>query len=126
MNVCVYSSLVFLTNSIAAYIVGEYIYSGSMCGLVASSLVFHNMRESTVAYWIDQVFVVSVTTCGACILYNRWDRLSDFAKMGAIISFCFSVYMYYINRFEPHADISDKWHSLLHYVCSVGHHFLLL
>ena len=126
MNVCVYSSLVFITNSIAAWLKGEMIYSGCFGGLVVTSIVFHNRRDSIVAFWADQVFVVSVTVCGACILYKTWDILPHFAKMGAIISFFISIYMYYINRFEQDTEIADKLHSILHYVCSLGHHSLLL
>jgi hypothetical protein len=36
MNTCVYSSLVFLTNAVAAYLTGEYIY-----GMARIDVQFH-------------------------------------------------------------------------------------
>lgn len=123
MNTCVYSSLVFLTNVVAAYLTGEYIYSMAFLALTCTSVALHSSRGTDfyqVLFWVDQLCMYAVVFCGACILIYR--PLS-FLKC-AIAVLCFFADIY-IHISQTSTD-EDKWHSILHYVASLGHHCLLL
>lgn len=123
MNTCVYSSLVFITNVVAAYLTGEYIYATAFLALTCSSVALHSSRDTSfyrVLYWIDQVCMYAVIFCGACIFYFKpWSVTACIA----IACFFSDIYLYYLS--DTSEEI-DKWHSILHYISSIGHHCLLL
>jgi hypothetical protein len=155
MNTCVYSSLVFITNVVAAYLTGEYIYATAFLALTCSSVALHSSRDTSfyrVLYWIDQVCMYAVIFCGACIFYfNVWSYgqkpiwpaymsssisvaegqqkirldIKPWSVTACIAIACFfaDIYLYYLS--DTSEEI-DKWHSILHYISSIGHHCLLL
>lgn len=123
MNTCVYSSLVFLTNVIAAYLNGEYIYGISCLALTCSSVVFHSSRGTNlylIFFWIDQVCIFCVFLCGLCLLYSNPLSIT---KCISFLSFFTVIYIHYFSDITIEAD---KWHSILHYIGSLGHHCILL
>jgi hypothetical protein len=167
MSWCVFSSLSFITNSIAAYYYGEYIYS-VLCGLLCvSSISMHGLRWFTdnhlvsldelynntnithrLLYWVyllDKLFVYFVVFSGGCLAYKRinnlqWGSISgNSANSYSIIciaciasTFLLTLLLYYygdackIFVFDPQPDVADKWHCLIHWISSFGHHCILL
>ena len=123
INTCVYSSLVFLTNVIAAYLNGEYIYGTACLALTCSSFVFHSSRDTvfyTALFYTDQACIFCVFLCGLCLLIVK---PFSFTKIMAFLSFFTVIYMHYLSDITIEAD---KWHSILHYIGSLGHHCILL
>lgn len=123
MNTCVYSSLVFLSNVIAAYLHGEYIYGTAWFILTCSSVAFHSSRGTMfypVFFWTDQVCIFCVFFCGLCLLIVK---PFSFTKIMAVLSFFTVIYMHYLSGITID---TDKWHSILHYIGCIGHHFILL
>jgi hypothetical protein len=123
MNTCVYSSLVFLTNVVAAYLNGEIIYGTTWLILTCSSVVLHSSRDTDfyrILYWVDQVCIMCIVFCGACLLYLK--PLS-IAKCLAFVCFFGDIYIHYLSGINVD---TDKWHSILHYIGSIGHHCILL
>jgi hypothetical protein len=134
------TSLVFLTNALASWMKHEYIYMTSWIYLVSASLAFHAYRENQVFYWLDQLGVFAVVICGLSITCCRlayrsachWTTTNVIASFGVLLSFSTSIYMYYIGLlhntmcFSPDELEREYTHGLLHYVCCLGHHCVLI
>jgi len=120
MNTCTYSSLVFLTNVISAYLEDQPVYAVAFFLLTCSSVTFHRFNNTSwyyVLFIIDQICMYMVVAFGGYIFYlNPY----DFTKLVSCACFLINISIYKWN------DSSDKLHSILHYVASIGHHCLLL
>jgi hypothetical protein len=160
MVLCVFSSLSFITNSIAAYLYGEYIYSGLFGGLCITSIMFHGFRWYNspthlltyspthlltyskidglyYAYIIDQLFVYSIAIAGGCLVYKKSKNTepsiySVMCSICIVSTFVLTLLLYYygyireIFSFDPNPDVSEKWHCMIHWIASLGHHCILL
>jgi hypothetical protein len=128
----VYTSLVFVSNAVAAFLQHEYIYGTALSGLVISSCVFHTDRSNRVLFWFDQFCVMSVFLIGAVLLYKKWDRLSIWFRIGPFFTLFTSMYMYFVGYwtntmcYAEDEEEGEYTHCLLHYICCFGHHCLLL
>ena len=69
MSILRYSSLFFMTNSITAYWVHDYLYS-FLFGMLTITSVIHHTNYTIYTKLIDQVFVVSITVHGGNLLYQ--------------------------------------------------------
>jgi hypothetical protein len=126
MNTCVYSSLVFLTNVVAARLTGEYIYGTAWLALTCSSVAFHSSRGTKwyiILFWADQACLFCVFFCGLCIFCVKPMSIT---KCLAILCFFSDVYIHYLSPPILDSGDADKWHSIIHYIGSLGHHCLLL
>jgi len=128
----VYTSLVFVSNAVAAFLQNEYIYGTALSGLVISSWVFHTDRSNRILFWFDQFCVMSVLLIGAALLYKKWDRLSIWFRIGPFFALFTSMYMYFVGYwtntmcYAEDEKEGEYTHCLLHYICSLGHHCILL
>lgn len=126
------TSLVFLTNALAAWMQHEIIYASCWVYLVIASLFFHAYRPCQVFYWLDQLGIFCMFLCGLVLTIVRYKERTIAATLGIIASFSLSIYMYYIGYihqtmcFSPDEDEREYTHGLLHYICSLGHHCVLL
>lgn len=119
---CVFSSLSFITNSIAAYLYGEYIYSGLWGTLCASSVFLHWLRWFTnvhviqpdelynntnithrLLYWafiIDKIVLHLVVFSGGYLVYKKMEHIkqtvNDLICCAFILStFLLTIVLYY-------------------------------
>ncbi len=159
MSWCVFSSLSFITNSIAAYLYGEYIYS-LLCGsLCLSSVIMHGLRWYTnvhtisyddtynnqdvfqrLLFWafiVDKIVLYLVVISGWCLIYKKLDNIKQtifevLCCVCIVSTFLFTILLYYygyirnIFSFDPNPDIANKWHCMVHWIGSFGHHCILL
>jgi hypothetical protein len=122
MGWCVFSSLSFITNSIAGYLYGEYIYSLLWGVLCVTSVITHGLRWHTnvhtvrpeelcnnpnithrLLYWafiVDKIVVYLVFISGWCLIYKKIERIewSMYAILCCVCIFttCFlTLFLYY-------------------------------
>ena len=96
---------------------------------------------------VDKLFILLVVGSGGYIFYKKsLKRSIDEADSAEGISHVFHIlisagvistfiltlilyyygYMYSVFCYDPREEIQDKYHSLLHYISSIGHHCILL
>jgi hypothetical protein len=159
MSWLVFSSLGFITNSIAAYLYGEYIYS-TLCGsLCISSIFLHGLRWYTdthvihldelynntnithrllyLAFIVDKIVLYLVVFSGGYLVYKKMEHIKQTVNNLICCAFILSTFLltivlyYYgyahsIFSFDTNPDVADKWHCVIHWVSSFGHHCILL
>ena len=165
MSWCVFSSLSFTTNCIAAYLYGEYIYSFLWGSLCVTSVVTHGLRRyanvHTVSYdtppptithqllfWafmIDKIVLYLVVISGWCLIYKKIGNIitfdnkssmdnmySAFCCLCIVVTFVLTLLLYYYGyvynmfAFDSDVDVANKWHCMVHWFGSFGHHCILL
>ena len=131
-NMLIYSSLIFITNAIAAYVKGYYVYSFLFCVLTITSVIFHSTNNKYVRVF-DQLAVLSIILCGAYILYTKiYNYKWTHTQLLLIIStFVLCAYLYVygsiarIYHCSNEFDISQKSHCGIHLIGSLGHHIII-
>jgi len=137
-NYCHLSSLAFITNALHAYVRHYYLYSALFCALTITSVIYHSrLWECNAVYIIDKIAVYCVVACGGYIFFNtrmESERSLCNACISCFIASTFGavLYLYYYGFknndycFHPHTNISSYYHSILHIISSIGHHFILM
>jgi len=129
-SLCVYSSLIFLTNVILALYYKHYFYAFLFLCLTITSVVHHTYNTSYTSI-IDKIFVYSIIFYGGYIFYNKFNNCNTFKSALIITTFLLVVFLYaygYITddySFHPSNSVSQMYHSLLHIISSIGHHFII-
>jgi hypothetical protein len=129
-SILFWSSLVFVTNMIHAFIAGLYLYSLLFAGLTISSLVVHT-KNNWLTNSIDKMMVVSIFLYGG---YRMWTRRSTMFRSILLLTICFltfsfCVWVYVYGCFTGQYCFSnngDNWHATMHCVGSFGHHIIML
>ena len=131
-NILTFSSMVFITNSLAALYKKYYIYSLFFFLLTLTSLSYHT-NYTPYTKIIDRIALSLVVFYGGYMLYNKYctegcNRL----LAGVIILFFLSnVYLYMYGYcignycFHPELCVANNYHSLMHILASIGHHFII-
>ena len=139
---CHLSSLAFITNTLHAYVRHYYLYSALFCALTITSVIYHSkLWDCNAVYIIDKIAIYCVVACGGYLFYNTLMELytqSDVSLCNACIS-CFIastfgavLYLYYYGFknndycFHQNINVSSYYHSILHAIGSIGHHFILI
>ena len=152
---CIFSSSSFITNSIGAYLYGEYTYSFLWGMLCTSSLWLHSIRIYTnndantvsltelyqhpefskcilyTSFLFDQIVLYLVVFTGACLIYKKWATIT-FTITECIclffiaITFILTIWLYYSGHSYTNIEDANKYHSMIHYIGSFGHHCILL
>jgi hypothetical protein len=129
-SILFWSSLVFVTNMIHAFISGLYFYSFLFGGLTISSLVVHT-ENNWFTNSIDKMIIGSIVLYGG---YRMWTRRnmtirSIFLLAICLITFLFCVWIYVYGQFTGQYCFSkngDNWHAGMHCISSFGHHIIML
>ena len=146
-SLCVYSSLIFLTNVFLALYYDHYLYAFLFLILTISSVIHHKQSTEFEEYKkciniIDKIAVYCVIFYGGYIFYNKQkntnsdsdsdsDSPINIKSIIIIITFLAVVFLYgygYLKNdysFHPSTDVSQMYHSLLHIISSIGHHFII-
>jgi hypothetical protein len=132
-NILFWSSLVFVTNMFAAFWRKYYLYSLFFACLTISSLVVHS-HHTLATNLIDKVCIAAIVLYGGYMFYiklpkiNLWNSL--FYAM-CVSTFLFTIWVYiygYITKqycFCGDSELGNIWHSMMHVVSSIGHHFII-
>jgi hypothetical protein len=131
-SICVYSSLIFLTNIFLALYYDHYFYAFLFLCLTITSIVHHSYNTVYTSI-IDKMSVYAVIFYGGYIFYTKYIiNTKDIIKPIFIVSTFLSVvflygYGYLTDNysFHPNQDVSQMYHSLLHIISSIGHHFII-
>ena len=141
-SICVYSSLIFVTNVFSALYYNHYFYAFLFLCLTITSIVHHTYNTFYTGI-IDKIPVYAVILYGGFIFYNKYikDLIIDSdlttsslinIKAALIVSTFLSVVFLYTYghltdnySFHPSHSVSQMYHSLLHIISSIGHHFII-
>ena len=129
-SILIYSSLFFITNAITAFYNAYYLYSFLFCILTTTSLIVHN-KDNIYTNTIDKIAVLSIVLYGAYMLYNKININKCVNCFIIIIKFLLCIYFYIYGFFSKkycfcdEKNISEKYHFMLHFIGSVGHHFII-
>jgi len=146
-SICVYSSLIFLTNIFLALYYYHYFYAFLFLCLTITSLVHHTYNTDYTSI-IDKISVYAVIFYGGYIFYTKYVKdiinIKDIKEIKEIINikniikpliivstFLSVVFLYgygYLTdnySFHPSHSVSQMYHSLLHIISSIGHHFII-
>ena len=141
-SICVYSSLIFVTNVFSALYYNHYLYSFLFLCLTMTSIIHHTYNTFYTGI-IDKIPVYAVILYGGFVFYNKYikelitdsDLTTDSLiniKAALIVSTFLSVvflytYGYLTDNYSFHSShsVSQMYHSLLHIISSIGHHFII-
>lgn len=130
MNLCFYSSFIFLLNSILCSLYHEHYYSFTFKMLFITSVLFH-YNSSSIMYYIDQISVIQVVLYGIYQIYKKihYTFYQGIVLTCVILCFIATIILYfygYIFKCFCYDPIySDYYHSLIHYISFVGHVLIL-
>ena len=147
-SLCVYSSLIFLSNVFIALYYDHYLYAFLFLLLTITSVIHHKQITEFEKYKkyiniIDKIAVYCVIFYGGYIFYNKQkntnsdsdsdsDSPINIKSIIIIITFLAVVFLYgygYLKNnysFHPSTDVSQMYHSLLHLISSFGHHLIII
>jgi hypothetical protein len=131
-SICVYSSLIFLTNIFLALYYDHYFYAFLFLCLTITSIVHHSYNTVYTSI-IDKMSVYAVIFYGGYIFYTKYlkdtkDIVKPLMIVGTFLSVVFLYGYGYLTdnySFHPNQDVSQMYHSLLHIISSIGHHFII-
>jgi len=129
-DVTFWSSFVFLTNAFAAFFYGDLVYTSLFYSLYLTSIFFHT-EKNIITFTLDQCVMFSVVFYGAYVFYTNILKYS-LVRVSLIIStflltlFLF-IYGYFTNSycFDKDEYVGEKYHALLHFISSFGHHLII-
>ncbi len=143
-SLCVYSSLIFLTNVFLALYYDHYLYAFLFLLLTITSVIHHKQSAEFEKYKkciniIDKIAVYCVIFYGGYIFYNKlkntyinYDYPINIKSIIIIVTFLAVVFLYgygYLKNdysFHPSPDVSQMYHGLLHLISSFGHHVIII
>jgi len=129
-NILFYSSLFFITNSITAFYNKYYLYSFLFFILTITSLIVHS-NNNIYTNTIDKIAVLAIILYVGYMLYKKINMNKCFSCIIIIITFLICVYLYiygFITKkycFSNEKCIAQNNHFILHYISSIGHHFVI-
>jgi len=135
-HVLVYSSLLFLSNFVAARYKDLKYYSTWFYLLTLSSVLVHGFFiESLVINIIDKFHIAGVCVNGGYLFLQKLSQKS-FTKtiihsFIIVLTFLLVVYLYcygYYQRrfcFDNDINVATKYHVLMHAIGSFGHHAII-
>lgn len=132
-NVCVFSSLIFITNVILSYFYKKYIYLFLFSCLLITSTTCH-YTQNYIIILIDKCFVYLIICYGFYVMYNK--EIYEFNIREIlyiyiiIISFLSCVYLYLsglsVTPFEIYGIKGNFLHAFLHIIGSIGHNVIAI
>jgi len=130
INKLVFSSMVFLTNMVVAFYYKYYLYSFIFLCLTITSY-WHHSHYTEFSYIFDKMAVFSVVLYGGYLFYIKTIQVSDQPNpiLSAMIvaTFLATICLYYGGYcFHEDKNKADWYHSLMHILSSIGHHFIII
>jgi hypothetical protein len=133
-SILFYSSFLFITNVLSAFIHEYYIYAFLFINLTITSVMFHSIH-TIYTNILDKIAILSIVLYGGWLLYNKI-TLQNIVMQNVvyviliILSFitCIIIFFYGYHYkkyfYDPNKYISDQFHCWLHIISSFGHHFI--
>ena len=116
----IYSSILFLINTIISIIFNNYIYALLFLFLTITSVLFH---YNPIYYYLDQFAILLI------VLYGIYTFIKKFILtiMSVIILYTFILSLllfyggYYLQEFCYCKQYGNNWHFILHLLTIIGH-----
>jgi len=124
------SSLLFISNALTAHFMGYFVYCILFFFLAISSIIYHTNPNSSIKI-IDKTFIICIVLYGSYILYRKANENNSYNIMLILMLFFIVVILYYYGNYAGeycfHNDIyiANTYHSILHLICSIGHHMIV-
>jgi hypothetical protein len=135
----VYSSFIFLTNVVVAYIYEYYVYSVLFGVLFITSIIVHVNAPNLYTNLLDKCVIGGIVLYGGYVFSRKCrDGLTGGelgnATIATMIVFTFLatiflyVYGFFYNKFVFSKDLklAKTYHALMHFIGSFGHHLIVL
>jgi len=127
-----YSSFLFLTNTMIALYVSQYLYSFIFFILFCTSIYYRLNKDKLHAFYMDKLAVLSVVFYGAFVFYSKFNKISPILSSIIVLLFLSTTYLFYYGYYtqsfcyDKDPDVAYIFHSILHVISSIGHHMILL
>jgi hypothetical protein len=137
MNICFYSSFIFLLNTFYAYFTNQPVYATLFLNLTATSLYYHS-TYTQLSNILDKTAIASVVIYGGYLFINKAITLATspiyttLMSISIISTFLFINYLYLYGKrtscycFSNNPNIANTYHSILHFVSSLGHLLIMI
>jgi hypothetical protein len=134
----VYSSFIFLTNVVVAYIYEYYVYSVLFGALFITSIIVHVNAPNLYTNLLDKCVIGGIVLYGGYVFSRKcgdgFIREGGNATIATMIVFTFLatvflyVYGFFCNKFCFSEDLklANAYHALMHFIGSFGHHLIVL
>jgi hypothetical protein len=125
-----YSSFLFLANSIIAQYYKYKTYSLLFLFLFVSSIFYHSLKWD-ITFVIDKLAIGSVVFYGGYIFYINFTKMSFFRISLILSTFLFTFFLFYYGYYKKEycynkdPEIAIIYHSILHLISSIGHHLII-
>lgn len=126
-----YSSLLFYTNHVAAFLKGKKEYAYSFYLLTCTSLVVHGIYDCTITNLIDKLAIFQIVAIGGYYFIKNLNIMPVLYKISTVLTFVSVIiiydYGYMTNQlcFGPDIEYRQLCHSSIHVLSSLGHHFII-
>lgn len=123
------SAFIFLTNVVSCWSKNYFLYGGLFLILVITSFIVHN-HNTIYTNLLDKIPIVCIVWYGFFLLffrsYNAWLAFIIFGSFLAVLAlYCYGcICKCFI--FDSNTNTSEDYHSLMHFISSIGHHFICL
>jgi len=127
-----YSSLLFYTNHVAAFLKGKTEYAYSFYLLTFTSLIVHGIYDCITTNLIDKMAILQIVIIGGYYFIKNINIMPIFYKLSAILTFIAVItiycYGYMTNQwcFDKDKEYRQLCHSSIHVLSSIGHHFIIM
>ena len=125
-----FTSMIFITNVITALYKNDFPYALLFAFLTVTSLIVHSY-DNVYVNILDKIVIVFIAIYGAHLLWSKYNNI-DFIIVACIVVtflFCIWVYLYgYVRSqycFHQEECIANKYHCLMHFIGSLGHHCII-
>jgi len=133
LNTCVYTGIFFLINSIIAYAYSYNTFSLLLLLLSISSIIHHS-NYTLYTNIIDKIFIIGVVQYAIRLFVNKCQNCKLKDKLvnksivisALLLNSLFYFYGYYSDKFCYDKNYGYFYHSLLHFVSSIGIHSIIL
>ena len=127
LNVLIFSSLIFISNSFTCFICNQIIHSVLFFLLTCTSITVH-YNDNIITNVLDKIIIGFIFINGLILFLTKNNKNKN---VFIIFTFLFVVVVYiygYINNkyvFDKNDQISKQYHLLMHLIGSIGHHLLV-
>lgn len=124
------SSLVLITNVIIGVFMKNYFYAFLFALLTMTSLAIHS-GDPLILNILDKQIIFAVFLHGLYCLYSTPVRGKYLLRICIVFTFLFCIWVYcygYICNtgcFNPNPEISNRWHSIMHVIGTIGHSMIM-
>ncbi len=136
VTTCFYSSFIFISNIVYAYLEGYYLYSFFFFLLLLTSLLVHSNIHRNITVILDKIPIVCIVLYGGYIFFEKcmpgfdsWKKC--LVALAVVVTFLLTVFLYVYGYWtKQYCYCEDEiwcyyYHSLMHIISSIGHNLII-